>query len=94
MKGLSGRTGWRTDKEIVIMPKKSAKILTGKSEIMAYLDFSEPLFNKFLAKGLPVIIEDNRYYAHADNLDDFFKFISRKGMKNSGGLLREKVGKE
>ena len=33
--------------------------------------------------GMPVLYLDGRCYAHKDNIDDFFKTITRVNMKNA-----------
>ena len=59
------------------------KVLTSKKEIMDYLKFSEKLYKKFIRMGMPVLYIDGRCYAHRDNLEDFFKTITRVSMKNA-----------
>jgi hypothetical protein len=61
---------------------KSQKILQGKKEIMKYCDISETLFVKFIKSGMPAIQIDGRWYAHAENLDDYFKAMTRISMRN------------
>lgn len=53
------------------------KILTSKDEIMDYAGLSKHTYAKFLKMGLPVLYFDGRCYAHKDNIDDFFKAITR-----------------
>ncbi len=57
--------------------RHSEKILVGKDAILEYLQVSEKLFKKFMANGLPVRVMENRYYAHADNLDNYFLHLTR-----------------
>ena len=57
--------------------KNGRKILIGRDSIMDYLDMSRPTFYKFLELGLPVRVINNRLYAHKDNVDDFFRKITR-----------------
>lgn len=52
---------------------KNLKFLTNKQEIMDYCKISEKLFIKFIRAGMPAIQIENRWYAHADNLDNFLK---------------------
>jgi hypothetical protein len=59
----------------------SQKFLTSKQEIMDYCKISEALFKKFISAGLPAMYIDGRWYAHADNLDDFFKSLTRVQMR-------------
>jgi hypothetical protein len=53
------------------------KILIGKKAIMEYAGLSNDLYKKFKEKGMPILIIDGRCYAHKDNIDDFFKTITR-----------------
>lgn len=47
---------------------------------MAYIDVkSEELFNYFVERGLPVIVIGRQWYAHTENLDEYFRHITRKG---------------
>lgn len=59
------------------------KVLTSKQEIMDYLKISKQLYAKFIRMGMPVLYIDGRCYAHKDNLDEFFKTITRVSMKNA-----------
>lgn len=70
---------------------KTRKVLIGIGEITGYLNIREPMFKKFIGMGLPVIVLENRYYAHADNLDDFFRLLTRRG---SGKIIEEEAEQE
>ena len=59
------------------------KVLMSKQEIMDYLKISNVSYRKFIRMGMPVLYLDGRCYAHKDNLDDFFKSITRVNMKNA-----------
>jgi hypothetical protein len=61
--------------------KSSHKILIGAQAIQEYLQISAPTFKKFVKKGLPAVVIDNRWYAHTDNLDAYFQQITRFHMK-------------
>jgi len=54
----------------------STKILIGKKAILDYLQLSENTFFKFVQRGLPVRVIENRYYAHTDNLDLYFQKLT------------------
>ncbi len=54
----------------------SNKILIGKKAILDYLQLSENTFFKFVKRGLPVRVIENRYYAHTDNLDLYFQKLT------------------
>lgn len=66
--------------------KASKKLLIGAKAIAKYLTISKPTFYKFVREGislsdgkrirLPATVIDKVWYAHADNLDDFFKVIT------------------
>lgn len=58
------------------------KVLMSKQEIMDHLKISDKLYKKFIRLGMPVLYVDGRCYAHKDNLEDFFKAITRGNMKN------------
>ena len=53
------------------------KVLTSRGEIMEYANLSKYLFAKFVKMGMPVLYIDGRCYAHKDNIDEFFKAITR-----------------
>lgn len=53
------------------------KVLTSRGEIMEYANLSRYLFAKFVKMGMPVLYIDGRCYAHKDNIDEFFKAITR-----------------
>jgi len=57
--------------------KNSSDLLIGIDEITQYLCISLSLFKKFIKKGMPAVLIDTRWYAHKDNLDDYFKRITR-----------------
>jgi hypothetical protein len=52
-------------------------VLTSKDEILAYTGLSKHTYIKFLKMGLPVLYIDGRCYAHKDNIDEFFKKVTR-----------------
>ena len=52
-------------------------VLTSKDEILEYTGLSKHLYVKFLKMGLPVLYIDGRCYAHKDNIDEFFKKVTR-----------------
>ena len=65
------------------MTHSATRILTNKQEILDYLKISDKLYKKFIRMGMPVLYVDGRCYAHRDNLEDFFKTITRVSMKNA-----------
>ncbi|OPX97774.1 MAG: hypothetical protein A4E60_03174 [Syntrophorhabdus sp. PtaB.Bin047] len=64
----------------------SKKLLIGAKAISAYLTISKNTFYKFVREGLslpdgrrirlPATVIDKVWYAHTDNLDEFFKVIT------------------
>jgi len=58
------------------------KVLTSRQEIMDYAGISRYLYAKFIKMGMPVLYIDGRCLAHKDNIDDFFKSITRVSAKN------------
>ena len=57
---------------------RSMKILWTIDNICDYLDISRPLFYRLVERGLPAVILEGKWCAHAENLDEYF----RKGTKN------------
>lgn len=54
-------------------------LLVGKSEISRFLgDASDYMMKKYLEMGMPVVIEDKRWLAHKENIEEFFKMYTRK----------------
>ena len=50
------------------------KVLTSKKEILEYLGVTEYKFYRMVEQGLIAArVIDGRWYAHADNLDEFFR---------------------
>ncbi len=58
------------------MDNNSKKVLIGAKSIMAYLELSRPMFHKFVEMGMPATVIGKRWYAHTDNLDDFFRKLT------------------
>ena len=63
------------------MGKAAEKILIGKKAICEHLCISEPTLNFFISIGLPHKVINNRLYAHADNIDAFFRVITGPGKR-------------
>lgn len=62
--------------------KSCTKVLIGLNEILEYMQISKPLFYQFLEMGLPARPINNRWYAHKDNIDEFFKSVTRHRVKD------------
>ena len=57
------------------------KILRNLEEILEYMGVSEDLFRKFHENGLPARKIDGRWFAHTDNIDEYFRLITKAGGK-------------
>jgi len=64
------------------------KLLKSGQEIMDKYGFSRPAFEKFLGMGLPARLIDGKWYAHVDNIDDFFRDLTRV---STCGKIKEKA---
>jgi hypothetical protein len=54
-------------------------LLDGKKEISDYLKgASDYKLKKLIAAGMPVLIEDGRWLAHIDNIEDFLRAYTRR----------------
>lgn len=61
------------------MLKDKSGLLDGKDEIREFLNnASDYKLRKYVKAGMPVLIEDGRWLAHRENLDEFFKHYTRK----------------
>jgi hypothetical protein len=52
-------------------------LLQGKDEILEYCKMSEYIAKKWIKNGLPVLIVDGTWYAHRDNIKEYFKARTR-----------------
>jgi hypothetical protein len=62
-------------------------VLCGKDEIIQVYEWSDYIFKKWVKNGLPCLIVDRFYYAHKDNISDFFKGITRQSYRNAPDSL-------
>ena len=69
----------------------SKKILTSKQEIMSYVGASDYLFKKYIQLGMPARFEDNRWVAHSDNIEDWFKQYTRVSMRKIMENIPEEI---
>lgn len=53
------------------------KLLRNLEEILDYTGMSEALFRKFHKNGFPARQFDGRWFAHTDNIDDFFRAMTK-----------------
>ena len=64
------------------MGNNHKKVLTSRQEIMDYAGISRKLYVKFVKIGMPVLYIDGRCYAHTENIDEFFRLLTRQSAKN------------
>ncbi len=58
-------------------------LLDGKDEIREFLNGAgDKKLKKYLEAGMPVLIEEGRWLAHKDNIEDFFRKYTRKRVTN------------
>lgn len=67
----------------VLEEQTENKVLFGKDEIMDAYKMTDYTFKKWVKMGLPVLIIDRTCYAHRDNIDEFFRAITRVNSKNA-----------
>lgn len=60
------------------MTEIKKRFLTSKEEIMEFLGVKDAVFAQFLKISIPVVVVNGRYYAHAENLDAWFKSLTAK----------------
>lgn len=64
------------------------KILSSKAEIMVYCgNISDHVFRKYVRQGLPALYDGARWLAYADNIDEWFKSVTRVSM----GAMIDKI---
>lgn len=66
---------------MIVNAKSGSKTLIGLNCILEYMEVSKPMFYQFVEMGLPARVINNRWYAHGENIDEFFKQITRPGQK-------------
>lgn len=54
------------------------RLLVGRQEILDYLGVGKQVFADLLRLGLPAAVIGGKWYAHTDNLDEFFRRITRR----------------
>ena len=62
---------------------RSPSILTSKEEIMEYIGCSKHLLQQYISMGLPVLSLNGRWIAHTDNVDQFFRAITRRRLADA-----------
>ena len=66
------------------------RTLMCKQEILDHLGISDEMFKTFVRIGMPVRYVGGRCIAHTDNLDEFFKAITRVSPKNVPGKVLDR----
>jgi hypothetical protein len=57
-------------------------ILDGKEEVREFLKGpGDQKLKKYLESGMPVLIENGRWLAHKENIEEFFKTYTRQKVK-------------
>ena len=56
------------------MPEK--KVFTRAQEIIDAYGITRARFDKFIRMGMPARLIDNRWYAHRDNIDEWFRRLT------------------
>lgn len=65
------------------------KILIGQNEIMDYIGIkAEKLFYNFIRSGMPAKKINDRWYAHGENLDEYFKRLTKVRNKSVPSVLK------
>jgi len=65
--------------------KRNPRLLLCKAEICEYLgNVTDYMFRKHVKQGLPALYDGRGWLAHADNIDEWFKTITRVQVK--GGI--------
>lgn len=65
------------------------KILIGQNEIMDYIGIKgEKLFYNFIRSGMPAKKINDRWYAHGENLDEYFKRLTKVRNKSVPSVLK------
>ncbi|MCK5541699.1 MAG: hypothetical protein KAI40_03330 [Desulfobacterales bacterium] len=60
------------------METNKSGLLDGKKEISDFLNGAgDYRLKKYLEAGMPVLIEDGRWLAHKQNIEDFFKYYTK-----------------
>ena len=72
-----------------MQPDNNKKILIGQKEIMDYIGIkSDELFSNFIRSGMPAKLINSRWYAHGENLDDYFKRLTKVRNKSVPSVIK------
>jgi len=62
--------------------KKSDKLLLCKEEIKDYLgNITDYMFRKYIKMGMPALFDGREWIAHTENLEEWFRSITRIQIK-------------
>lgn len=64
--------------------KGQGKVLSGLDQIIEYIGISKPTFYQLVKMGMPARLVNKRWYAHKDNINDFFKRFTIQGSGREG----------
>lgn len=53
-------------------------VLIGKKAIASYLNISRDTFYEFIRLGMPAAVINGRWYAHRENIEQWFQIVTRK----------------
>lgn len=71
------------------MNSNNKKILIGQIEIMDYIGIkSDELFSNFIKSGMPAKKINDRWYAHGENLDGYFKRLTNVRNKKTLSVVK------
>ena len=71
------------------MKTDNKKNLIGQNEIMDYIGIkAEKLFYNFIRSGMPAKKINDRWYAHGENLDDYFKRLTKVRNKSVPSVIK------
>ena len=72
------------------MQKTNKKVIWTLRGICDYCDISQALFYKLVKTGkFPATIIEGKWCAHKDNIEEFFRAITRIPPKNPGGTFKK-----
>lgn len=63
------------------MVNGKCRLLVGVDQIIEYVGVTRPTFYEFVKIGMPAVSINGRWYAYCDNIDDYFRLLTRKTMK-------------
>lgn len=66
---------------MIMSEQKFDSLLIGISAIISYTNVSKPTFYGLLKQGFPANLIGGTWYAHKENINNFFKYITSKPPK-------------